>query len=276
MKIKAWFFNTVSVLPYNLELGNVSSFITNETDLSSKFSFDVGDISYFNINGNDVQAFIETPLAGFYGCNTLAFAGTLITFTREYAGLWTANELQAFDNCDSLVEVLITAPAFNAGQRSYRSCSFLKPENFIVNTLDFTTTNLSAFENINYANSTFNLTAQTVVDNLGNSVRNMFRTATTTGVIDMRNVTSFILTGAGNIPHMFDNCNLKIRLWSCTTFMNDPSVSLGVFGIVATTKVIEINVAQQTANAGGVHQELVAAIALGATVIYTDSLGNPI
>lgn len=266
-------------LLYNLSIGNVADIIPDAATLATKFSFDAVDVTYFNIVGNDIQAFIDNtgfPVGTTYTHNVSAFAATLITFIRETDGLWEGGVDLGFDNCDSLTEVFTTATTFKAGQRTYRSCSFLKPENITINNIDFTGTNLSAFENISWANSTFDLTNQTSVINSGQSTRNMFRGGVATTIIDLRNVTTMTITGASNIRYIFDNCNAKIRLWSLTTFQTDPSVQSGVFGIVATSKIIEINVAQQTANAGGVHAELVQAIALGATVVYTDSSGTPI
>lgn len=95
--LNSYRFASASLL-YNTVIGNMGGVITNATQLAAKLSIGAGSISYFNIDGNDVQAFIDVP----YNINASAFISSGITRYDDFDSLIRIINSQAFQSCSSL------------------------------------------------------------------------------------------------------------------------------------------------------------------------------
>lgn len=70
-------------LLYNTKIYNAAGYINSKSDLASKYSITDVNITYFNINGNDIEIFIDTP----YNVNNGAFMGMPITNYEDLDGM---------------------------------------------------------------------------------------------------------------------------------------------------------------------------------------------
>lgn len=257
----------------NIFIGGVGNTINSAGALSTYFNISASQIKGFKITGSDISARIDVP----FEFVTPAFVNdTEITYFKSYENKLHYLESNNFKGCINLMEVEIEADYIDWGPIGsiFENCSKLSPSKIKLPKIEAGNRYSNTFRNIKNDGTTLDLSNTIIIDYMA-AVSNNALDGLNSVSVDLRNCATINLIFS-SIRGLFKGVNGTVKLWRLTSLQADPSAVTSIFGDSSMNKRIEINIAMKTANAGSPHAELLDAISKGATVIYTDNIGNVI
>lgn len=247
--------NKGSSLPYNTIIGGQGAITTTAADLETLLGLSVGDVTYFNLNGNDIEAFINTT----YILSSAVFNGnsSITSFLDLEDNCTDLSSQQTFNNTANLNSVKLNGITVGVNHSQFANSGIVSVES---NLTDFSV-NGNGFED------SFSLTDVTLPNFLTGSFQD-FRDSGC-AVFDFPLLTElrgFSATGAARVFYNCTNATL-VNIPLCDN-MGSPSIDNQNFFNIPSGCVINVHSSLETANGGNPDEDLVYAASQGAIINY--------